>query len=536
MKHLSLLSALMLTSSLVCAGWTRYLDGGGTIPKGDCLEMFCEYGCMEDDSGNGQCCPSDGSKGSNCNLNECCQEGLVCQNGKCVVDCPTIDLFSFYEFAQPADRDVGVFDVSKGTIGPYECDYKVVMPWWSVDDNVCIQGDNIACQERNDVLSKWHVVGVGLDTSQHPNNRFSLTEPEVAYYLPAGKQISLKMINKQNGLSGTDSGLKASIRLEPITDQNKTERCGGGWFTSISSGKCSDIACGNQEKLSDGTTCCVDPGANKIVTQGGSQICCPIGRYEKITSKIYSNGTETTETTERCCPVGQYATDSGCCPIKDFYKENDQPKCLRNCPAGTFWNLLANRCTECLSPYGSGKTGACATTQKPLCNISTWNCEPCPTDYVWSSDLMQCMSKTYSCFKTDVMKCNSGKILSVDGTTTYYEIPNPNKNYYMNIRTMYKDVSSSEVDIKHLHVGNATTNWDIDLKDENTWSTWKNIQLYKGPETGNNGTPSWKSSSVSAPVPGASMWSNQCSADSKDTTFTATVCVEWEFSNTKFNN
>ena len=51
MKHLSLLTTLLLTSSMVYAGWTRYLDGGEQTPKGDCLEMICEYGCVEDDKG-----------------------------------------------------------------------------------------------------------------------------------------------------------------------------------------------------------------------------------------------------------------------------------------------------------------------------------------------------------------------------------------------------------------------------------------------------------------------------------------------------
>ncbi|MBE6446695.1 MAG: hypothetical protein E7021_04770, partial [Alphaproteobacteria bacterium] len=49
MKHLSLLTALMLSSSMVYAGW---LTEGY---KGDCLEMMCD--CVEKD-GIGYCCPS----------------------------------------------------------------------------------------------------------------------------------------------------------------------------------------------------------------------------------------------------------------------------------------------------------------------------------------------------------------------------------------------------------------------------------------------------------------------------------------------
>ena len=51
MKHLSLLTTLLLTSSMVYAGWITK----GTDYKGDCLEMMCD--CVEDDNGNGYCCP-----------------------------------------------------------------------------------------------------------------------------------------------------------------------------------------------------------------------------------------------------------------------------------------------------------------------------------------------------------------------------------------------------------------------------------------------------------------------------------------------
>ena len=51
MKHLSLLTTLLLTSSMVYAGWISK----GFEYKGDCLEMMCD--CVEDDNGNGYCCP-----------------------------------------------------------------------------------------------------------------------------------------------------------------------------------------------------------------------------------------------------------------------------------------------------------------------------------------------------------------------------------------------------------------------------------------------------------------------------------------------
>ena len=52
MKHLSLLTALLLSSSMVYAGWITK----GTDYKGDCLEMMCD--CVEDsETRDGYCCP-----------------------------------------------------------------------------------------------------------------------------------------------------------------------------------------------------------------------------------------------------------------------------------------------------------------------------------------------------------------------------------------------------------------------------------------------------------------------------------------------
>ena len=53
LKHLSLLTTLLLTSSMVYAGWITK----GTDYKGDCLEMMCD--CVEDsETRDGYCCPN----------------------------------------------------------------------------------------------------------------------------------------------------------------------------------------------------------------------------------------------------------------------------------------------------------------------------------------------------------------------------------------------------------------------------------------------------------------------------------------------
>ena len=80
--------ALMGVSSVSYGELIRYASGDGKVPKGDCLEMVCAHGCVEDSNGNyvGHCC-GDGSLNSECYGEHCCSGGLVCSNpigkGKC---------------------------------------------------------------------------------------------------------------------------------------------------------------------------------------------------------------------------------------------------------------------------------------------------------------------------------------------------------------------------------------------------------------------------------------------------------------------
>jgi hypothetical protein len=63
MKNLSLLTTLLLTSSMVYAGWVAHNYNAQTsvytsVPTSSCLEMWCERGCVEDSaSGDAHCCP-----------------------------------------------------------------------------------------------------------------------------------------------------------------------------------------------------------------------------------------------------------------------------------------------------------------------------------------------------------------------------------------------------------------------------------------------------------------------------------------------
>lgn len=73
-------------STLAYAEWKRYIDEYmlEQAPRGDCLEMICQYGCVENDEGEGHCC-SEGTFGSLCDTEEggcACQSGLSCKSDK----------------------------------------------------------------------------------------------------------------------------------------------------------------------------------------------------------------------------------------------------------------------------------------------------------------------------------------------------------------------------------------------------------------------------------------------------------------------
>lgn len=100
MKHLSLLTALMLSSSMVYAGWTRYEFDPATgvyktAPKYSCLEMICEHDCVENsETGEGECCPvpiltscqAEQLDEFGCPLCKCL-DGFELWQGKCIEKC-----------------------------------------------------------------------------------------------------------------------------------------------------------------------------------------------------------------------------------------------------------------------------------------------------------------------------------------------------------------------------------------------------------------------------------------------------------------
>jgi hypothetical protein len=51
-----------------------------------------------------------------------------------------------------------------------------------------------------------------------------------------------------------------------------------------------------------------------------------------------------------------------------------------------------NTCVECLADYGTGKSGACTTSQKPQCKNNT--CLACPSGYNWNNSKKDCVKLT----------------------------------------------------------------------------------------------------------------------------------------------
>ena len=61
--------------------------GDRKVPKGDCWEMMCQYGCVENEEGPGKCCPNVGNTGDSCTVAEGMDVAVCCSknnnNGNC---------------------------------------------------------------------------------------------------------------------------------------------------------------------------------------------------------------------------------------------------------------------------------------------------------------------------------------------------------------------------------------------------------------------------------------------------------------------
>ena len=125
MKHLSLLSVLLISSSMVYAEWITK----GTDYKGDCLEMICEHGCVENsDTLKGRCCPQP-VEGTNCvsdTVDEynCKRKKKICVTGQyCNTTSKTCQPIPTCPVCQKFDMNKGqcVADTSKNNQAVSSC-------------------------------------------------------------------------------------------------------------------------------------------------------------------------------------------------------------------------------------------------------------------------------------------------------------------------------------------------------------------------------------------------------------------------------
>ena len=88
MKKLFLSSCILALLSIPTISKAQvFFPDSDEIPEGDCLEMICEYGCVEDAQKNGSCCPAP-IKGQNCLLNKYDTNGcLIEETTECEYGC-----------------------------------------------------------------------------------------------------------------------------------------------------------------------------------------------------------------------------------------------------------------------------------------------------------------------------------------------------------------------------------------------------------------------------------------------------------------
>ena len=155
--------------------------------------------------------------------------------------------------------------------------------------------------------------------------------------------------------------------------------------------------------------------------------------------------------TSRCeCPSGTFwnQTAGRCTACLLHYGENGEgacssghPKCDKSgswtcgdcpeglpwnaekheceCPSGTYWNDTTKTCTVCLVDRGHG-TGACPTVSLPVCNTTSWICEPCPTGLTWDDNAKMCVENPYTpdkpVYESPNTCCKSGGCACCGGT------------------------------------------------------------------------------------------------------------------------
>ncbi|MBE6446387.1 MAG: hypothetical protein E7021_03195 [Alphaproteobacteria bacterium] len=267
MKHLSLLTALMLSSSMVYAGWLT------EDYKGDCLEMMCD--CVEKD-GIGYCCPSGTSF-----------------NGKGdahieYTPCKCLGANTYYNTTSQKC-------LSKPTCNPCQ---KL-----NVATGTCVA----------DTSKNNQAVGA----CGKCNNGSVITDTTKETVCKTCNTTNWTLMNKANGQAVGTCGKCNNGSV--VTDTTKVTPC----------------------KTCNTTNWTLTNRANETQVQDVCHIC-----------------------------------KNGNVVLKDSTKQF----------------ISNNTCVECLADYGTGKSGACTTSQKPQCKNNT--CQACPSGYNWNNSKKDCVKLT----------------------------------------------------------------------------------------------------------------------------------------------
>ena len=350
MKLLSVYTMILLgISTTVYAGWTKYVFGDGQVPKGDCLEMMCEYGCIERESGHnfeGKCCPA-GNLGENCYGGICpCSGEMRCIQDMC--SCPVgFETYTTYQ-NEPGccdKNDSLLFDVPGGQA----CCPKIT-PKWDGSAKKCVEClNNSDCADKGYNLSclddKTCGCAAGYVSNIQSNGKIACCPSNK----PKWDESAQKCVEC---LTDTD------CEGEQVCAPNKTCGCANGTT--------------RYTKLDQGTGCC-NERTNKLLTVSSGQVCCP-----NATPKWYDSEKRCVLclTDEDCkgdlvclpnktcgCARGYTVTPKGngqntCCP-------NDRP----------YWLNSGSQCVECT------KDEHCAqrTDGKIFCDTRSYRCttDPC---------------------------------------------------------------------------------------------------------------------------------------------------------------
>ena len=147
------------------------------------------------------------------------------------------------------------------------------------------------------------------------------------------------------------------------------------------------IRCSNpQPKCNTSTGRCESCPSNKPYYDQETNTCyCPAG------AKCPPDGNPPYEHPYQCTYPTGAPHGAVCGPQCPCGSGLDCQGGLCQCSTGKYWNTFTNSCTSCLRDYdGSKNTGACETTQNPICQ-SNGTCGPCPTG-TWSTALNACVS------------------------------------------------------------------------------------------------------------------------------------------------